>query len=173
MRTSYLRDAPNPEDFPVLVEKMKASWRKEFAWPDEDSGRSRRRRCSSIGDSDIVRPEHAVELFRLLGGGVPGDLTGLPTSQLAILPGTTHVGVVDQHRSAAGDDRPRFSTRRCRRRGKTLSGRQREMVVGAWVPVGRHERGDGRDGGPDPLGQRVAVAGATITTAGLVPGIFG
>jgi pimeloyl-ACP methyl ester carboxylesterase len=41
-----------------------------------------------IGDSDVVRPEHAVELFRLLGGGVPGDLAGLPRSQLAVLPGT-------------------------------------------------------------------------------------
>jgi hypothetical protein len=34
-------------------------------------------------------------LFRLLGGGVPGDLVGLPKARLAILPGTTHVGVVD------------------------------------------------------------------------------
>jgi len=31
-----------------------------------------------IGDSDIIRPEHAVELFRLLGGGVPVDIAGLP-----------------------------------------------------------------------------------------------
>ena len=29
-----------------------------------------------------------------LGGGVAGDLAGLPRSQLAILPGTTHVTVV-------------------------------------------------------------------------------
>jgi hypothetical protein len=29
-------------------------------------------------------------MFRLLGGGVPGDLAGLPKSQLAVLPGTTH-----------------------------------------------------------------------------------
>ena len=49
-----------------------------------------------IGDSDIVRPEHAVEMFRLLGGGVVGDLAGLPNSQLAILPGTTHVTVVER-----------------------------------------------------------------------------
>jgi hypothetical protein len=35
-----------------------------------------------------------IELFRLLGGGVPGDLTGLPKSQLAILPGTTHVTIM-------------------------------------------------------------------------------
>ena len=43
-----------------------------------------------IGDSDLVRPEHAVEMFRLLGGGVFGDTpAGLPDSQLAILPGTS------------------------------------------------------------------------------------
>jgi len=29
-------------------------------------------------------------MFRLLGGGVMGDLTGLPKSQLAVLPGTAH-----------------------------------------------------------------------------------
>jgi pimeloyl-ACP methyl ester carboxylesterase len=31
-----------------------------------------------IGDSDIVTPEHAVAMFRLLGGGVPGDLAPMP-----------------------------------------------------------------------------------------------
>jgi hypothetical protein len=36
-------------------------------------------------------------MFRLLGGGVPGDLTGLPKSQLAILPGTTHVTIMWEH----------------------------------------------------------------------------
>jgi hypothetical protein len=46
--------------------------------------------------ADIVRPEHIVEFFRLLGGGVIGDLAGLPRHQLAILPGTTHVTVADQ-----------------------------------------------------------------------------
>jgi pimeloyl-ACP methyl ester carboxylesterase len=49
-----------------------------------------------IGDSDIVRPEHAVETFRLLGGGVAGDLAGLPRSRLAVLPGTTHVTLVQR-----------------------------------------------------------------------------
>jgi hypothetical protein len=33
-------------------------------------------------------------MFRLLGGGVFGDTpAGLPNSRLAILPGTSHVGV--------------------------------------------------------------------------------
>ena len=49
-----------------------------------------------IGDSDIIRPEHAVELFRLLGGGVSGDAVGLLHSQLAVLPGTTHVTLIER-----------------------------------------------------------------------------
>jgi pimeloyl-ACP methyl ester carboxylesterase len=49
-----------------------------------------------IGDSDIIRPEHAVEIFRLLGGGVAGDLAGLPRSRLAVLPGTTHITLVQR-----------------------------------------------------------------------------
>ena len=48
-----------------------------------------------IGDSDIVQPEHAVEMFRLLEGGVIGDLVGLP-ARLAVLPGTTHVTLVQR-----------------------------------------------------------------------------
>ena len=37
-----------------------------------------------------------MEFFRLLGGGVMGDMAGLPRSQLAILPGTTHVTLVSR-----------------------------------------------------------------------------
>jgi hypothetical protein len=35
-----------------------------------------------------------VALFRLLGGAVPGDLVGLPNSQLAIIPGATHTSIL-------------------------------------------------------------------------------
>ena len=42
-----------------------------------------------------VRVILVVDMFRPLGGGVPGDVSGLPRSQLAILPGATHVTVVD------------------------------------------------------------------------------
>ena len=49
-----------------------------------------------FGDADMSKPEHQVEMFRLLGGGNSGDLYELPNEQLAILPGTTHVTMVDQ-----------------------------------------------------------------------------
>jgi pimeloyl-ACP methyl ester carboxylesterase len=96
--TSYLAMAPNPDDWPVLVEKIKVFGSNPEAYtltPGELQGITAPV-LYIIGDSDIVIPEHAVEVFRLLGGGVPGDLTGLPKSQLAMLPGTTHLGVILQ-----------------------------------------------------------------------------
>jgi pimeloyl-ACP methyl ester carboxylesterase len=92
---AYLRHAPQPEDFPVLVEKQK-DLPQGFAFPEQDVAAIAAPTLLIYGDSDVVRPEHAVALFRLLGGGVPGDLVGLPGSQLAILPGTTHRSIVDE-----------------------------------------------------------------------------
>lgn len=86
----YLRTAPNPEDFPKLVEKLKQLDMTPFAWPPEDIRGISAPTLLIVGDSDVVRLEHAVEMFRLLGGGVPGDLAGVPDSRLAVLPGTTH-----------------------------------------------------------------------------------
>jgi pimeloyl-ACP methyl ester carboxylesterase len=87
---TYLRSAPNPEDFPTLVAKMKQLDLKPFAWPEQDIRGISAPTLIIIGDCDAIRLEHAVEMFRLLGGGVMGDLAGLPKSQLAVLPGTAH-----------------------------------------------------------------------------------
>lgn len=47
------------------------------------------------GDSDLPTIEHMAKFFRLLGGGIFGDTpAGLPRSQLAILPGTSHITAV-------------------------------------------------------------------------------
>lgn len=87
----YAQLAPNPGDWPALLEKVKDLNRNLPEWPPERVSAIAAPTLVVIGDSDIVRPEHAVEIFRLLGGGVAGDNVGLPASQLAILPGTTHV----------------------------------------------------------------------------------
>jgi len=86
----YLRTAPNPDDFPNLVTKLKRLDMEPFAWTQEDIRGIEAPTLIIIGDSDAIRLEHAVEMFRLLGGGVMGDLAGLPKSQLAVLPGTAH-----------------------------------------------------------------------------------
>jgi pimeloyl-ACP methyl ester carboxylesterase len=67
-----------------------------FAWSTEAVRAIPAPTLIVIGDSDGTRPEHAVDMFRLRGGGVFGDLAGLPASQLAVLPGTTHVGMLER-----------------------------------------------------------------------------
>jgi pimeloyl-ACP methyl ester carboxylesterase len=94
IEAAYRRSAPNPDAFPLLVEKLKTFFTTEFAWPEDEVRAIAAPTLLVVGDADTVRPEHALALFRLLGGGVPGDLTGLPPSQLAILPGTTHASIV-------------------------------------------------------------------------------
>ena len=92
----YIRIAPHPEGFAALFAKKTQMDRGIQDVPAETIAAIAAPTLLIIGDSDIVRPEHAVELFRLLGGGVAGDLAGLPYSQLAVLPGTTHVTVVNR-----------------------------------------------------------------------------
>lgn len=94
VETDYLQLAPNPENFPKLVEKLVQLESDTGDWPAEDMQAIEAPMLIIIGDSDSVRPEHAVDMFRLRGGGVNGDVTGLPNAQLAVLPATTHIGVV-------------------------------------------------------------------------------
>ena len=90
METEYRRLSPHPEKFPTLVDKLKTLDTTDFAWPAEDIRGIAAPTLIVLGDSDVVRLEHAVDLFKLRGGGVMGDLAGLPESQLAVLPGTSH-----------------------------------------------------------------------------------
>ena len=93
-RDAFDRTAPDPSAFPTLVEKLKQLDLTPFDWPVEELAAPA---LILIGDSDGTRLEHAVDMFRRLGGGVFGDLAAqLPASQLAILPGTTHVGMLDR-----------------------------------------------------------------------------
>lgn len=92
----YMRIAPRPDDFRNLVAKMTVLNTSYEDIPDEVIRGIKAPTLIIAGDSDIVQPEHAVAMFRLLGGGVMGDAVGLPNSRLAILPGTTHVTVVSR-----------------------------------------------------------------------------
>lgn len=92
----YTSIAPHPQDFPRLFAKQQQLDSEIQDWPVEAIRAIKASTLLIIGDSDVIRPEHTIELFRLLGGGMAGDLVGLPRSQLAVLPGTTHVTLVDR-----------------------------------------------------------------------------
>lgn len=51
----------------------------------------------SAGDADVATLEHSVTMFRLLGGGIMGDMgKPLPASRLAVMPATSHTAVITQ-----------------------------------------------------------------------------
>jgi pimeloyl-ACP methyl ester carboxylesterase len=90
----YLASAPRPEDFPQMIEKNKDL---QLNYPNHAPSAIEALAAPVLlvaGDSDIVRLDYLAEFFRLLGGGVVGDQVGLPDSQLAVLPGTTHLTVI-------------------------------------------------------------------------------
>jgi pimeloyl-ACP methyl ester carboxylesterase len=95
-RDAYDRAAPDPGEFPTLVAKLRELDMTPFNWSADAFRAIASPTMIVVGDSDGTRLEHAVEMFRLRGGGVFGDFAGLPASQLAILPSTTHVGMLDR-----------------------------------------------------------------------------
>lgn len=90
----YLDLAPNPENFATLFDKVQYFNSHIKDIPDQDIKNIKAPTLVIAGDSDIVQPEHAVSMFRLLGGGVIGDMMGMPASQLAIIPGTPHSSIM-------------------------------------------------------------------------------
>ena len=90
--TEYKKLAPQPENFPVLVEKLKQldlatfDWTAEFATISVPS-------LYIFGDADIVGMDYIASLHKLAGGIINGDTYGLPKTQLMVLPGTSHTGV--------------------------------------------------------------------------------
>jgi pimeloyl-ACP methyl ester carboxylesterase len=85
----------DPAHFPEFVRKVISIDLKPYDW-SKDVKNIKAPIFMAIGDADGVRYEHALELFRAKGGGKMGDLNGLPKSRLAILPGTTHIGMIQR-----------------------------------------------------------------------------
>lgn len=83
----------DPAHFPEFVKKVISIDLKPYDWSKEVKN-IKAPLFMAIGDADGIRYEHALELFRAKGGGKMGDIHGLPQSRLAILPGTTHIGMM-------------------------------------------------------------------------------
>jgi pimeloyl-ACP methyl ester carboxylesterase len=91
---AYARMAPDPGNWPTLLKKI-PEWGKNVKDLAPEAVQSIEAPVMLIyGDSDIIRPEHMVETFKLLGGGIPADLYGLPRNRMAVLPATTHITLV-------------------------------------------------------------------------------
>ena len=92
----YRKLAPNPNGFPELVRKLIALEKEPMAWEQEVKA-LKTPVLIIAGDADAATLEHTVAMFRLLGGGVMGDMgKPLAASRLAILPATSHTAVITQ-----------------------------------------------------------------------------
>ncbi|RYG94183.1 MAG: alpha/beta hydrolase, partial [Alphaproteobacteria bacterium] len=96
MEDEWKKLAANPDGFRPLVEKLIALEHEPMDW-EADVKALKSPVLIISGDSDVVTLEHTVAMFRLLGGGIMGDMgTPLPASRLAILPATSHTAVINQ-----------------------------------------------------------------------------
>lgn len=96
MYQSYVAVAPNPQDFPKLLDRIGASMRKPYDW-SQDVKKLTMPVMLVYGDSDVLRPEHIVKFYQLLGGGLKDAgfmREHMSRNRLAILPDLTHYDIL-------------------------------------------------------------------------------
>ena len=92
MYQSYVAVAPRPQDFPKLLDAMGEYMRQPYDW----SASVKQLTMPTMlvyGDADMIRPEHIVSFYHLLGGGLKDagwTREHMPKNRLAILPDLTH-----------------------------------------------------------------------------------
>lgn len=95
MYEAYKQVAPKVEDWPILVEQVTSLLKLDYDWSAEVPKLSMPVMLM-VGDADGLPPSHAVEFFKLLGGGLRDagwDRSGMTHHRLAILPGATHYDI--------------------------------------------------------------------------------
>jgi pimeloyl-ACP methyl ester carboxylesterase len=98
---AFMEHTPDAAAFDAYLEKMKV-----LAIDDQSISDAQMRSISAktmviVGDADAVKPEHALAMFELRGGGdeeaaASGALREPPAARLVVLPATSHVGIAAQ-----------------------------------------------------------------------------
>jgi pimeloyl-ACP methyl ester carboxylesterase len=83
LREAYLQVAPHPENLQSFFDKCVQRMRNFEDIPADLMRSITASTLVIVADADVMRPEHAVEMFRLL-----------PHAQLAVLPGTDHMALM-------------------------------------------------------------------------------
>jgi pimeloyl-ACP methyl ester carboxylesterase len=95
MYTSYVAVAPKPDDFPRLLQAMGDLMRGHYDF-SADVKKLTAPTMIVFGDGDMYRPEHIVEFYQLLGGGLRDAGWGreaMSKNRLAIIPDQTHYDI--------------------------------------------------------------------------------
>ncbi|MFE3203258.1 alpha/beta fold hydrolase [Embleya sp. NPDC059237] len=95
---AFREHTPDAAAFDAYVAKMKVLGIDDQHITDAQMRSIAAKTMVIAGDADAVRPEHALTMFRLRGGGDEaaagsGMLQEVPAARLVILPATSHVGI--------------------------------------------------------------------------------
>jgi len=98
IEAAFKKHTPDPKAFEAYVEKMKVLNANDQNITDAQMRAIPAKTMVIVGDADGVRPEHAVAMFKLRGGGdeeaaTTGMLTKVPAARLVILPATSHIAM--------------------------------------------------------------------------------
>lgn len=95
MYDTYMRLAPNKADFPRLLDTVGAYMRKDYDFSAQIPQLTMPVMLV-FGDADMYRPEHMVDFYKRLGGGLRDagwQRETMSKNRLAILPGATHYDI--------------------------------------------------------------------------------
>ena len=95
MYKSYVAVAPKPDDFPRLLQAIGDFMRGHYDY-SADVKKLTMPTMLVFGDGDMYRPEHIVEFYKLLGGGLRDagwQRENLSKNRLAIIPDQTHYDI--------------------------------------------------------------------------------
>jgi len=105
MYKSYVAVAPKPDEFPRLLDAMGEFMRTKYDWSADVQTLAKLKMPVMLvyGDGDMVRPEHEIKFYQLLGGGLKDagwNRESMPRNRLAILPDLTHYDIFTSPRLA-------------------------------------------------------------------------
>ena len=90
MEQEYRAKSPHPDNLQGLLDKIARFDHGFPGWTDDEIRGIAAPTLITVGDCDMVRLDHVIRFLQLRGGDVNGDFAGVPASQLAVFPGTTH-----------------------------------------------------------------------------------
>lgn len=98
IENSFRDHTPGAAAFGSYIEKMKNLNINDQNLSDDAMRSISAKTMVIVGDADGVRPEHALEMFTLRGGGdveaaASGELTAVPAARLLVAPATSHIGL--------------------------------------------------------------------------------
>jgi pimeloyl-ACP methyl ester carboxylesterase len=95
---AFRRHTADPKAFDAYIDKMRVLNIEDQDISDAQMRSIQAKTMVIVGDADGVKPEHAVAMFKLRGGGgdeaaATGMISEIPQARLVILPATSHISI--------------------------------------------------------------------------------